>query len=150
MNVPAKGKNPIQAPPAEVSVTFIETRSAEATSGAHLRLAAQLDPALRFFQTNFRSKLRSADLAQEAGMSLLHFHRVFREAFGTSFRNYAEAYRLRQACRLLENPTPSVPEVAMAVGFDDVNRFRVCFLEQFGVSPAQIIGQPVLGMLDCS
>jgi AraC-like DNA-binding protein len=48
-------------------------------------------------------------------------------------------YRLHYARKLLQNTKMKVFEIAMAVGYEDTNKFRQAFKKQFGVSPSESI-----------
>ncbi len=60
-----------------------------------------------------------------------------------TFRDYVVAYRLREACRLLENPTTSVSDVAYAVGFNDASYFSRMFKQRVGLAPSLVLGRPI-------
>jgi AraC-like DNA-binding protein len=48
-------------------------------------------------------------------------------------------YRLHHARQLLQNTKMKVFEIAMAVGYEDTNKFRQAFKKQFGISPTESI-----------
>jgi transcriptional regulator GlxA family with amidase domain len=48
-------------------------------------------------------------------------------------------YRLNYARQLLQNSKLKVFEIALAVGYEDTNKFRQAFKKQFGVSPSECI-----------
>ena len=58
-------------------------------------------------------------------------------AFNATFVEYLANYRMRQAKRLLANPTMAVADVAVAVGFSDPSYFTRVFRRQEGVSPSE-------------
>ena len=99
-----------------------------------------LAPALNLVEKNYRTKIKSSELAELCGMSPFQFGRAFQETFGVSFRGYVVRYRLMQSARLLENPGASVTEVAYAVGFNDSSYFTRTFKRYFGVLPSEAVG----------
>ena len=99
-----------------------------------------LAPAVYFIEKNYRSKIRNEDVAKTCGMSPFRFSRAFKEVFGVTFRDYLLDFRLREACRLLENPTTAVTDVAYAVGFNDASYFARVFKQRLGRPPSTMVG----------
>ena len=100
-----------------------------------------LAPAVYYVEKYYRAKLLIEDVAQVCGMSPFRFSRAFKESFGRTFRDYIVDYRLREACRLLENPRATVTDVAYAVGFNDPSYFARVFKQRVGEPPSMVIGQ---------
>jgi len=99
-----------------------------------------LAPAVYYIEQNFRSRVRSDDVAARCGLSPFRFSRLFKETFGLTFRDYLIDYRLKEAYRLLENPTVTVADVAFAVGFHDPSYFTRIFKQRLGIAPSTLIG----------
>ncbi len=99
-------------------------------------------PAVSFVENNFHTKIQSDEVARLCAMSPFRFSRAFKEAFGLPFREYVVRVRLKEACRLLENPQASITEVAYAVGFNDISYFSRMFKRYIGVSPSVLQNQP--------
>ena len=100
-----------------------------------------LAPAVYYVEQYFRSKIRGDDVAKLCGMSPFRFSRAFKDTYGITFRDYLVGYRLKEACRLLENPAASVTEVAYAVGFNDASYFTRIFKQRIGVPPSMVVGR---------
>ena len=100
-----------------------------------------LAPAIFFVEKNFRTKIRSENVAALCGLSPFRFSRAFRDEYGLNFRDYVVAYRLREACRLLENPMSTVSEVAYATGFNDPSYFTRIFKQRVGIPPSLMVGR---------
>ena len=76
-----------------------------------------------------------SSLAQKAGMSSSHFHRVFREITGVTPRQYGAAHRgrrLREELRRAKNVTDAIFEA----GFSTVSRFYEHADDLLGMPPA--------------
>ncbi len=99
-----------------------------------------LAPAVYFIEKNYRAKIRNEDVAKICGMSPFRFSRAFKEIFGVTFRDYLLDFRLKEACRLLENPTIAVTDVAYAVGFNDASYFARVFKQRLGRPPSTLVG----------
>lgn len=102
---------------------------------------SSLLPAVSFVENNYHAKIQSEEVARLCAMSPFRFSRSFRETFGMPFRQYVVRVRLKEACRLLENPLASITEVAYAVGFNDISYFSRMFKRYLGVSPSALQGQ---------
>jgi YesN/AraC family two-component response regulator len=109
--------------PAEVR---FRTRNQE-----HHKLATVKD----FIAKNYAQQIEEADVAQMCSMNAFRFSRVFRKAFGTTFRDYLADCRIKQAQRLLRNPDITITDVASIVGFNDPSYFARLFRKRVGVSP---------------
>lgn len=81
-----------------------------------------------------------ADAARAAAMSLFHFQRTFKRAFGVSPSRYVAGLRFSRAARLLQAGT-SVTESALAVGFGSTASFSVAFRAWSGMAPSQYAAQ---------
>jgi AraC-like DNA-binding protein len=101
---------------------------------------ASLAPAVMYVEKHFRSKVRGDEVAARCGLTLFRFSRAFKEAYGITFRDYLVDYRLKEACRLLENPNATVTDVAFAVGFNDASYFARMFKQRIGTTPSLLVG----------
>ena len=75
-------------------------------------------------------------LAREALMSVGHFQRSFKEAFGETPYTWLMTRRVERAMALLRFADASVTEVCMAVGFTSLGSFSSRFTELVGESPS--------------
>jgi AraC-like DNA-binding protein len=76
-------------------------------------------------------------IAGQAGLSPFHFLRLFARVLGVTPHQYLVRCRLREAARLLCDPTPSVTEIAYDVGFADLSNFTRTFRRAAGLSPRE-------------
>lgn len=79
------------------------------------------------------------DVAHHAGMNRAAFCVFFKKAFGTTFINYLNGYRIELACQLLAQRQKSVSEICYQVGFNNVPYFNRVFKRLKGVSPMEYI-----------
>ena len=75
------------------------------------------------------------ELAQAAGLSRFHFHRVFTEATGLTPKAYASAHRARRLRRALHRGD-RVTDAIYAAGFGSSSRFYGSTAASLGMSPA--------------
>jgi AraC family transcriptional regulator len=76
-------------------------------------------------------------LAEVAGFSIPHFHRVFTAQTGESAASYIRRMRLERAARKLRMGAVDITEVALAAGYDSHAAFGKAFKGQFGLSPSE-------------
>lgn len=98
----------------------------------------RLVPLLRWLEQNYPRKISVAEAARIAGLSEARFMRRFRQATGSTFVEYLNQIRLREAYRLLrETPLP-VGEIAQQCGFTDQSYFDRRFKAYFGIPPREL------------
>jgi AraC family transcriptional regulator len=78
-------------------------------------------------------------LAREAGLSLTHFARAFKESVGRAPHQHLMALRLERARRLLEVPDAALSDVTVRAGFADQAHFTRLFKREFGVTPGAFV-----------
>ena len=83
------------------------------------------------------------ELANEAGLSKYHFHRVFKTVTGLSPGEYVLSRRLAQSVALLSCTTLRTTDIAAELGFFDHSAFSHAFRKAFGRTPTQYRQQPV-------
>jgi AraC family transcriptional regulator len=76
-------------------------------------------------------------LAEVAGFSIPHFHRVFTAQTGESAASYIRRMRLERAARKLRMGAVDITEVALAAGYYTHAAFGKAFKAQFGLSPSE-------------
>jgi ligand-binding sensor domain-containing protein/signal transduction histidine kinase/DNA-binding response OmpR family regulator len=78
-------------------------------------------------------------MGQDVGMSRATLYRKIKALTNLTTTDFVRSIRLKRAAQLLEQKKFNVNEVAYMVGFIDVDYFRKCFKEQFGVTPKEYI-----------
>lgn len=74
-------------------------------------------------------------LAEVAGFSPRHWHRVFSAAFGESLSSLVKRVRVQRALVLLTGDMP-IRRIAAACGYPDVSSFTRAFRAAVGITPA--------------
>lgn len=85
---------------------------------------------------DFAEPLDMPLLAGEALMSVGHFQRSFREAFGETPYAWLMTRRIERAMTLFRNTDDSVTEVCMAVGCTSLGSFSARFTDLVGETPS--------------
>jgi AraC-like DNA-binding protein len=96
----------------------------------------RFDPAIRFMDDHWADDPPLAEVAAQAALSGEHFHRLFREAFGTTPRAYMLARRMNAARQLLQTTELTVAAVGERVGYRCGFHFSKAFKQHFGQSPS--------------
>ncbi len=77
------------------------------------------------------------ELAIHANMSPTKLKRIFRQIFGDSIFSYYQAFRMKEAARLLKEEKMSVSDVGYQLGFTNLSHFSRIFEEHIGMKPKQ-------------
>lgn len=89
----------------------------------------------QWLETHLDEKVKLADAARVAGLSLFHFLRIFSAVFGVTPHQYLLRARLQHAARRLASHHASVTDIALDVGFADLSNFVRTFHRAAGLSP---------------
>ena len=107
----------------------------------------QAEPESRRFSPHQRQQLMAmvadslaarptpADLAAQMSLSADYFTRLFRATYGLAPRSFLVRERVRVASQRLLESTATISEVAMALGYDDLQHFSRQFKSVMGVTP---------------
>ena len=92
---------------------------------------------VNYIHRHISEPLDRETLAEVAGFSVPHFHRVFTAHVGESAISYVRRLRLERAARKLRMGAVDITEVALAAGYDTHAAFSKAFKQQFGLSPSE-------------
>lgn len=90
---------------------------------------------IEYLHGHFSENIRTEDLAEMSGLSISHFERRFRLAFGSSPRQYLIRIRIENAAALLRTTDKTITQIANAVGFFDHSHFSRSFQKVMSLSP---------------
>jgi AraC family transcriptional regulator len=88
-----------------------------------------------YIEEHIAEQIPLAALAQLVRLSPYHFCRAFKQSFGVPPHRYHNARRIAYAKTLLAQPTCSVTEVALKVGFSETSSFTASFRKATGSTP---------------
>ena len=101
----------------------------------HARIA---NDALYYVYAHIDTPITLETLANEHGMSVYHFHRVFKEQTGRNFYDTLQSIRLQKAANLLiANRGMSVSMIAAQCGYGSHSAFIRAFGKRYGVAPTR-------------
>tara|TARA_R110002072_G_scaffold106760_9_gene233053 strand:+ start:1930 stop:2802 length:873 start_codon:yes stop_codon:yes gene_type:complete len=101
-------------------------------------LTPRLQRVLAFLARNYGQPLTVATLAKLAGLSISHFHQVFRSVLGRTPQQYLLALRLAEAERRLLTSAQPLVEIAMDCGFSDQSALTRAFRREKAITPAAL------------
>lgn len=109
-----------------------------------------MERAKLYIEQHYREELSISLLAAEAGTSIRHFIRLFKQTYGLSAIEYLTEYRIRQARSLMLPQTNyALKDIAAYVGYKDVPYFRRKFKQITGVAPATFMRNAKLKIAVC-
>ncbi len=99
--------------------------------------AETVEDVMFYIRKHIHEPLNREILAEVAGFSVPHFHRVFTAQVGESAVSYVRCLRLERAARKLRMRAVDITEVALAAGYETHAAFSKAFKQQFGLSPSE-------------
>lgn len=91
--------------------------------------------AVAYIAEHYREGVTLKQVAAECHINTSYLGQIFKKETGSAFTDYVNAMRVREAQRLLANPTLKVYEVAEQVGFTDYHYFLKIFKKVTGATP---------------
>jgi len=92
---------------------------------------------LDYIETNIYQSISTLAMAREAGYSLFHFQRVFKDTTGYTPKAYLRARRLTLAAQELIETQNDINIIAEDAGFESQAAFTKAFRKQFGIAPGR-------------
>ncbi len=100
--------------------------------------AARINRVQDYLAAHLQDELDLETLAEVAGFSPWHFHRVFRGMTGETLAAFTQRLRLQAAAnRLINSPREKVSTVAYDCGFSSPSNFARAFKRHFGLSAGE-------------
>ena len=96
-----------------------------------------LEEVEKYIREHIHEPLNREILAEVAGFSVPHFHRIFTAQRGENIASYVRRVRLERAGRKLRMGAVDITEVALAAGYDTHAAFSKAFKQQFDLSPSE-------------
>lgn len=94
--------------------------------------------AQEWMEAHLGENISMENLAGQVGISPRHFIRRFKRATGESPLNYLQQMRIETAKTILESqPTMTVNDITLAIGYENSSTFRKLFKKYTGLSPRE-------------
>lgn len=117
-------------------IAMLMKNSSEETRQRNLQII-HVEQAVRYIEEKYSYPITVGDIAQYTGVCRSYLYRMFKKVLKESPKDYVEKYRLRQACRLLEETDLTVTMIASSVGYEDSLYFSKVFKKCIGQSPSK-------------
>lgn len=117
--------------------TDLETELPEDSEDNVTRLGVMVTMVEEFIRRNYRYDISMQDAARAVNYSETYFCKMFKQRYGRSFTAYLTEYRMREAKKMLLQPTVNVREVGEKVGYSDATYFSRVFRKHIGMSPSE-------------
>jgi len=111
-------------------------RGACLTAIAREQCPRVLRQVLEYLNNHYDEEITLKQVSVVAGLSICHFSRIFRRAFGVSVHRYLKLVRLDRSRLLLLSGLP-IADVAAQVGFFDQSHFHHAFARTYGMTPGK-------------
>jgi AraC family transcriptional regulator len=98
---------------------------------------ARMHKVLVYISNHADEALRVEDLAEVAGISPHHFHRIFSAMVGESVKSYVRRLKLERAAHDLVFTERSVTDIAFGSGYETPESFSRAFKSMVGESPSE-------------
>ncbi|WP_129717011.1 helix-turn-helix domain-containing protein [Pedobacter sp. SYP-B3415] len=117
----------------EVVLRMEKLRFSKATTREEVM--KRLNDAREYISSNYNKNISLQDAADIACLSVNHFMRTFKEAYGFSPHQYLIRLRLKRARYLLRNTPYALHEIVGMVGFECPSSFIRLFRNNFTMTP---------------
>jgi AraC family transcriptional regulator len=94
----------------------------------------RINRVIDYIELHYAEDIQLSDLAQTAGMSKFHFHRIFYAFTGESLYGFVTRVRTERAAARLLSQKKSITDIAFSCGFHDSATFSRAFKKHFAQS----------------
>lgn len=119
-------------------ITKILTPREQEASNRNLQ---RISTVISHIESNFADEISIDELSDTLCINKHYFCRLFKAYTGKTLTEYTHAIRIREAVGLLKEADASITEIAMKVGFNDVNYFTRVFKHHTNMTPSKLRNQ---------
>ncbi len=99
---------------------------------------ARVNRVIDHIEANIDQELSLSKLAEIAGFSVFHFHKIFSSLIGETLYGFIQRVRVEKAAvMLLQNPKELITDIALSCGFSGTSTFARAFKEAFGMNASE-------------
>ena len=88
-----------------------------------------------YIEENLNDELNLDKIAEKAGYSKFHLHRIFSKIVGETIHKYIQKRRLTEAARKLVYTDESIIDIALISGYESQQAFTLAFKKMYKSSP---------------
>ncbi|PFP30296.1 hypothetical protein COJ96_06185 [Bacillus sp. AFS073361] len=93
--------------------------------------------AIEYIRLNLDQDLRLDTISNAIQSNSYELSRQFKKETGKSITEYINKLRINEAIKIMENESLSITDIALLVGFNDVNYFTKVFKKINGITPSE-------------
>lgn len=93
---------------------------------------------LQYIDENYMDEVNIGVISKKLGISKFYFCKLFKKMTGKTITEYVNYVRIREAVVLLHETGMSITDIAMMVGFSDINYFSRIFKSIINQSPTAV------------
>lgn len=93
-----------------------------------------------YIDSTYMDNVSLSTAAETLNLSPGYIGGVFKAEIGITFRAYLRSVRITRAKLLMTDPGLNISQIALAVGYDDLNYFSEAFLAETGMRPSEYRG----------
>ena len=98
----------------------------------------RIQQSVKYVNEHYIEELSVGTLAEQCGISVEYYCRMFKSFTGSTPTGYINALRISRACDLLQkNPSCKIEEVSRECGFNHITYFNKIFKREMGISPTE-------------
>lgn len=98
----------------------------------------QINRAIDFIENNYSRKITVSKLADVAGLSHYHFHRIFKTVTGETVNDYIKIFKMARIYKALVNSNKKIIDIAMDLGYQNSANLSRDIKKYFDCSPSEI------------
>ncbi len=118
-------------------ITLIADLSEPKEPHPEASLPPWLQTVIELSMTRLSEGITPLEMAELCQRSPEHLARSFRKYMGTTPSSWLNEQKLKQACLLLEHSNTPVLDIALSLGYGNLNYFYRLFKERFGLPPGE-------------
>lgn len=97
----------------------------------------KIEMAIEHIEANLNAAITLEEVAEIAGFSMYHFHRVFKSMVGETLGDYIRKRRLTNAAVTLINSKLRIIDIALECHFESEESFARAFKKMFAITPGR-------------
>ncbi len=121
----------------EITTFFFEQFDTILKSDCLYNKDSTIDNIIYFIQNNYKDNIRLESIATAFGYNTSYLGQIFSAKMGCCFHTYLDQIRIEKACELLENVSLKVYDIALLVGYKNVDYFHLKFKKHMKQSPLE-------------
>ena len=111
--------------------------AAMARTSLNQRQEDRIEKVFGYINQHLNESISQAEIAQQVNLSPAAFSRLFKSTTGKCFMGVVNELRIAQACRLLDETSRTISEIAFDCGYETLSHFNSQFRRTMGTTPSR-------------